>query len=93
MNDEDTPGAGDGEEDGGQEAEPQQDSSTHADLSGFMESVSQTAAWLNSIDKMLEPVRRHIRDLKSTRRAIDSVMGPGNALYQAALDARRQCQA
>lgn len=93
MNDEDIPGADDGEEDAGQEAEPHQDGSVHADLSGFMESVSQTSAWLNSIDKMLEPVRHHIRDLESTRRAIDSVMGPGNALYQAALDARRQYQA
>ncbi|MCZ9336663.1 hypothetical protein NGM37_02595, partial [Streptomyces sp. TRM76130] len=93
MNNEDTPDADDGEEDFDQEAEPQQDAGADIDLSGFMKSARQTAAWLNSIDKMLEPARRQIRALESTRRAIDSVMGPGNAVYQAALDAQRQYRA
>jgi hypothetical protein len=93
MNNEDTPDADDGEEDFDQEAEPQQDADADIDLSDFMKSAKQTAAWLNSIDKMLEPARRQIRALESTRRAIDSVMGPGNAVYQAALDAQRQYRA
>ncbi|MET7674380.1 hypothetical protein [Streptomyces seoulensis] len=95
MNNEDTPDADDGEEDFDQEAEPQQDAGADIDLSGFMRSARQTAAWLNSIDndKMLEPARRQIRALESTRRAVDSVVGPGNAVYQAALDAQRQYRA
>ncbi|MGP4091022.1 hypothetical protein [Streptomyces sp. KR55] len=93
MNDEDTPGAEDGEEDFDQEAEPHQDGGADIDPSGFMESVRQTSAWLNSIDKMLEPARRHIRMMESTRRTIESVMGPGNAVYQVALDAQRQYRA
>ncbi|MEU1599902.1 hypothetical protein ABZ468_45735 [Streptomyces sp. NPDC005708] len=42
---------------------------------------------------MLEPTRRHIRMMESTRRAIQSVMGPGNAVRQAVLDAQRQYRA
>ncbi|MFJ3099133.1 hypothetical protein [Streptomyces hydrogenans] len=93
MNDEDTPGAEDGEEEFGQEAEAHQDRGADSDMSGFMESARQSSAWLNSIDKMLEPTRRHIRMMESTRQAIESVMGPGNAVYQAALDAQRRSRA
>ncbi|MFE1199813.1 hypothetical protein ACFW6E_45200 [Streptomyces olivaceoviridis] len=59
MNDEDTPGAEDGEEDFDQEqeAEPRQGAGDIG-LSGLMKSARQTAAWLNSFDKQLEPLRR-----------------------------------
>ncbi|MGV9884797.1 hypothetical protein [Streptomyces sp. NPDC003006] len=93
MNNEDTPDADGGEEDFGQEAEPHQDHGANNDLSGFMESIKQISAWHNSIDKMLEPARRHIRQMESTRQTIGSVMGPGNAAYQAALDAQRHYRA
>ncbi|MEW1671556.1 hypothetical protein [Streptomyces albidoflavus] len=93
MNNEDALGAEDGEEGFGQEGESHQGYGANNDLSGFMESIKQISAWHNSIDKMLEPARRHIRQMESTRRAIESVMGPGNAVYQAALDAQRQYRA
>ncbi|MFE9647483.1 hypothetical protein ACFYO0_25870 [Streptomyces sp. NPDC006365] len=93
MNDEDTPGAEDGEEDFDQEAEPRQSGGANIGLSGLMKSVRETSAWLNSIDQMLEPARRQIRMMESTRRTIESVMGPGNAVYQAVLDAQRQSRA
>lgn len=93
MNNEDAPDAEDGEEDFGQEVEPQKDHGANNDPSGFMESIRQISAWHNSIDKMLEPARRHIRQMESTRRTIESVMGPGNAAYQAALNAQRQYRA
>ncbi|WP_028815341.1 hypothetical protein [Streptomyces flavidovirens] len=93
MNNEDAPDAEDGEEDFGQEAEPYQGHGANDDLHGFMESIRQISAWHNSIDKMLEPARRHIRQMESTRRTIESVMGPGNAVYQAALDAQRHYRA
>ncbi|MDP9612836.1 hypothetical protein [Streptomyces demainii] len=91
MNDEDTPGAKDGEEEFDQEAEPLQDAG--ANLSGLLKSARQTAAWLNSIDKQLEPFRRQLRILESTRRSIVEAVGPANAAYQAALDVQRRYQA
>ncbi|WP_165394263.1 hypothetical protein [Streptomyces albidoflavus] len=83
KNNEDALGAEDGEEDFGQEGEPHQGHGANNDLSGFMESIKQISAWHNSIDKMLEPARQ----------TIESIMGPGNAVYQAALDAQRQYRA
>ncbi|MET9896166.1 hypothetical protein ABZZ47_39460 [Streptomyces sp. NPDC006465] len=91
MNDEDTPGAEDSEEEFDQEAEPQQGAS--ANLSGFMKSARQTATWLNSIDKQFEPFRRQLRMLESTRRSIMDTVGPTNAAYQTSLDAQRRYQA
>lgn len=90
MNSEDAPDAEDGDEDFGQEAEPHQGRGANYDLSGFMESIRQISAWQ---DKMLEPARRHIRQMESTRRTIESVMGPGNTAYQAALNAQRHYRA
>ncbi|WP_210594308.1 hypothetical protein [Streptomyces sp. GESEQ-35] len=94
MNDEDTPGAEEegGDEDFGQEAEPQQ-SGGDIGLSGFLESIRRTSAWLNSIDRQFEPVRRQLRMVESTRRSILDAMGPANAAYRAALDTQRQYQA
>lgn len=93
MNDEDTPDAEDGEEDFDQEAEPRQDVGADIGLSGLMKSARQNAAWLNSIDKQFEPIRRQLRGIESTRRSIVDAMGPANAVYQAALDAQRRYQA
>ncbi|MDX2633188.1 hypothetical protein PV381_42665 [Streptomyces scabiei] len=93
MNDEDTPDAEDGEEDFDQEAEPRQDVGADIDLSGLMKSARQNAAWLNSIDKQFEAIRRQLRGIESTRRSIVDAMGPANAVYQAALDAQRRYQA
>lgn len=92
MNDEDTPGAEDGGEGFGREAGPRQTRSAGSDLPGIMEQFRQTSAWLTSVDKALEPARRHIRMLESARRTVESVMGPGT-VYQVALDAQRQYRA
>ncbi|WP_210590864.1 hypothetical protein [Streptomyces sp. GESEQ-35] len=92
MNDEDSPGAEEGDDEAfGQEAEPQQGG--NIGLSGFMESIRRTSAWLNSIDRQFEPVRRQLRMVESTRRSIVDAMGPANAAYQAALDTHRQYRA
>jgi hypothetical protein len=93
MNHEDTPGADGDEEDSDQEAEPVQDNGATVDLSGVMESLRKTSAWFDTIDKLVEPARRQIQAMESTRRAIEIAMGPGNAIYQAALDAQRQYRA
>lgn len=93
MNDEDIPGAEDGEEeDHGQEAEPRQ-GADDIGLPGLMKSARQMAAWLNSYDKQFEPFRRQLRMLESTRRSIVDAMGPATAAYQAALDAQRRYEA
>ncbi|MFD9400286.1 hypothetical protein ACFWA4_15920 [Streptomyces sp. NPDC060011] len=92
MNDEDT--ADDGSDEGfNDEVAPQQRGGGSNGLSGFMESSRQTAAWLNSYGKMMEPLRQQVRALESTRRAIDSITGPGNAVYQSALNAQRHYRA
>ncbi|MFJ9380340.1 hypothetical protein [Streptomyces sp. NPDC101455] len=89
MNDPSTPGAEDNGEERGQEPELSQGDAT-IDLPDFMRSISQTTAWINSINETVEPMRRHIRDQESARRTIESVMGPGNALYQTVRDTQRQ---
>ncbi|MFK0017272.1 hypothetical protein [Streptomyces sp. NPDC091027] len=62
MNDDNTPGVEGDEDDFGQEAEPPQDRGVDSnDLSGFMESIRQTSAWRESINRMVEPVRRHVQ--------------------------------
>ncbi|MEU5338357.1 hypothetical protein AB0G51_34295 [Streptomyces asoensis] len=94
MNDEDTTGAEDGEEDFNQEQEAEQrQGASDIGLSGLMKSARQTAVWLNSYDKQLEPLRRQLRIIESTRRSIVEAMGPASAAYQAALDTQRRYQA
>ncbi|MGW1046966.1 hypothetical protein [Streptomyces sp. NPDC002547] len=92
MNDQEPVGAEDNEEVGDQAAEPQDGDAT-VDLSGFMEGARQASTWRNSLDRQLEPVRSRLRELESTRRAIDSVAGRSSPIYQAALDLQRQHQA
>ncbi|GAA3660339.1 hypothetical protein ACG5V6_24215 [Streptomyces chitinivorans] len=92
MNDEDAPGAEDGGEGFGREAGPRQTRGAGSDLPGILEQFRQTSAWLTSVDKALEPARRHIRMMESARRTVESVMGPGT-VYQVALDAQRQYRA
>ncbi|WP_435607032.1 hypothetical protein [Streptomyces ardesiacus] len=90
MNEEDTTDAAAADE--GPDVEPTRrwGGSAGIDLSGVIETVRQTQAWYDSVEQVLAPVRRHLPLLESTRRSVDSVMGPANAMRQAVLDAQRQ---
>ncbi|MCX4581329.1 hypothetical protein OHB41_51215 [Streptomyces sp. NBC_01571] len=90
MKDEDAP---DAEDDFDQEVEAQQDAGDDIDLSGLMKSAGRNAAWFNSVEKQVEPIRRQLRSIESMRRSMVEAMGPANAVYQAALDAQRRYQA
>src|SRR5882757_11222885 len=89
MSDERRPDEDDADEDSHQEAEPQQDDD-NVDLSDLVDSGRWTSAWADSINDILKPLRHQLSLMESTRRAIDSVMGAGNPLYRAGVDAQLQ---
>ncbi|MFJ1597242.1 hypothetical protein [Streptomyces sp. NPDC088261] len=61
-------------------------------LPSFMTTARQAVKQMNSTDRMLAPIRREIRQIEATRRAVESVVGPDSG-YQAAVDIQHQVEA